>query len=348
VPALPQRERTEPGAHPLVDDLVTVVIPARNEELFIARCLDSIRAQTWQDLQIVVVDGDSEDRTREVVLDIARQDPRVELLRNPDRIIPRSLNLAVQSARGRWLIRVDAHAWIPTDYVERAVGHLSRGGYGGVGGRKDGVGVTPSGRAIAVAMGSKFGVGNSTYHHGERLQTVEHIPFGCYPTELVRHLGGWDEALAVNQDFEFDQRVRAAGHDLLFDPALRIDWHCRQSIPDLFGQYRRYGRGKVAVALLHPQSVSLRQVLPPVLVAALAASTLVAMRRPKLAAAAVAPYVLFLAAGTLRERRHLDEVNEQLRLPAAFAAMHLGWGVGFWQGVARRRRAGRRLPGRLA
>ena len=326
----PSRARSDRTEH---NDLVTVVIPARNEESFIAGCLDSIRSQRHADLQIVVVDGNSSDRTVDIVTAIAKEDSRVELLRNPDRLIPRSLNLAVGAARGRWLVRVDAHATVPPDYVERAVEHLRRGEFGGVGGRKDGVGITPSGRAIAVAMGSRFGVGNSTYHHGEHVQTVEHIPFGCYPTALVRQLGGWDEALAVNQDFEFDRRVREAGHQLLFDPALRIDWHCRQSILDLYRQYRRYGRGKVAVALLHPGSLRVRQVLPSVLVAGLAGAAVHAPRRPHRAAGAMMPYLLFLVIGTARERSKLERVSEQVLLPAAFAAMHLGWGVGMWHGL---------------
>ena len=326
-PSRPASDRTR---H---DDLVTIVVPARNEETFIGPCLESIRTQRHVNLQIIVVDGDSSDRTVDIVKASANQDPRVELLRNPDRLIPRSLNLAVEAARGRWLVRVDAHATVPPDYVERAVEHLRCGEFGGVGGRKDGVGVTPSGRAIAVAMGSRFGVGNSTYHHGEQVQTVAHIPFGCYPTALVRQLGGWDETLAVNQDFEFDQRVRESGHQLLFDPALRIDWRCRQTILDLYRQYRRYGRGKVAVALLHPRSVRPRQVLPSVLVAALAAAVVTAPRRPQRAAFTIVPYILFLVGGAVRERSKLGCVSEQLRLPAAFAAMHLGWGVGMWYGV---------------
>jgi len=312
--------------------IATVIIPARNESRFIGRCLDSVLAQTERDLQVIVVDGASDDDTVAIVEDYARRDPRVEVLHNPRRIIPVSLNLALAAAEAPWLVRIDAHATVPPEYVAMAVARLQEGRWGGVGGRKDGVGETPAGRAVAAAMGSPFGVGNSTYHYGTETRTVEHIPFGAYPTALVRALGGWDEEFVVNQDFEFDWRVREAGHELLFDPALRIDWHCRQSVGDLFRQYRRYGRGKVRTARHHPRSLRPRHLAAPALVAWLALASLVGLRRPRAAAAAVSPYLLGLAIASTRTARDLDPAARR-HVPGAFAAMHVGWGLGFWAGL---------------
>jgi glycosyltransferase involved in cell wall biosynthesis len=315
-------------------DLITVVVPARDEEAFIGPCLDSILAQDEPNLQVIVVDGSSRDRTRQIVRGYMRRDPRVELLVNPAGIIPASLNAALEAARGRWFVRVDAHATVPSGYVRAAASRLRTGRWGGVGGRKDGLGVTAAGRAIAAAMGSRFGVGNSTYHYGTKARPVEHIPFGAYPTSLARDLGGWDERCRVNQDFEFDYRVRKAGRSLLFDPALAITWRCRQSIRDLFHQYLRYGRGKTFVARLHPGSLRLRHLMAPALVANLAAAICLAFVHPLLGAALVAPYALGLGVATAVTGRRLDRAA-RLRVPAAFLAMHLGWGVGFWQGSGR-------------
>lgn len=314
-------------------ELVTVVVPARDEEDFIGPCLDSILAQGHDALQVVVVDGDSTDRTAEIVRDYASRDGRVELLHNPERIIPVSLNLALAAARGRWLVRVDAHATVPADYVSTAVELLRSGEWAGVGGRKDGVGVTPAGRAIAAVMASRFGVGNSTYHYGTQQQPVEHVPFGAYVVEVARELGGWDPMLTVNQDFEFDHRLRAAGHRLLFDPRLTIDWHCRQSVPDLYRQYRRYGRGKVRVARMHPESLSARHLAAPALVALLGTSAVLAPRRPALAGLLMSPYLVLLATAASGVARVLDRRSRPYVAPA-FLAMHLGWGVGFWRGLA--------------
>jgi glycosyltransferase involved in cell wall biosynthesis len=317
-----------------LDDLVTVVVPARNEEITLPACLRSISAQTWSNLQIVVVDGASRDRTVDVVRQVQSTDRRVELVHNPNSIIPVSMNLALAVARGRWLVRVDAHSTIPSDYVATAVALLRSGDWGGVGGRKDGVGETAAGRAIAAAMGSRFGVGNSTYHYGDRRQTVEHIPFGCYPVDLLRKVGGWDEKLRVNQDFELDYRLRTLGRRLLFDPALVIHWHSQQRVPDLYRQYKRYGAGKFRVAVKHPRSVRARHLAAPGLVAALAVASVAAPGRPKFAAGLALPYAAALTAATVTTARRLPDPGSRSWVAPAFAAMHLGWGIGFWSAAA--------------
>jgi len=311
-------------------DLVSVIVPARNEERSIGVTLDALRAQDYRNLQIIVVDGGSTDGTVAVVERHMAEDPRVELLHNPRGITPVALNIALAAAQGPWLVRMDAHATVDPTYVGTAVARLRDGGWGGVGGRKDGVGRTPAGRAIATALGSPFGVGGSVYHHGVREQEVDHIPFGAYPTELVRELGGWDERLMTNQDFEFDYRLRRSGARLLFDPALRIDWQSKQGMREFYQQYRRYGRGKVDVALLHPRSLRLRHLLPPLLVPYLIAAAAVAPRRPRLAAAMVAPYAGALAVASVFAGRRVDDAAARALLPVAFLAMHVGWGVGVW------------------
>lgn len=319
-----------------IEQLVTVVIPARNEEASIGACLDSVLAQDWSNLQVIVVDGASDDATGAIVTRYAEKDPRVELLVNPARVIPVSLNLAVAHAKGDWLVRIDAHATVPSDYVRRAAGHLATGLYGGVGGRKDGIGRTPAGKAIAAVMASRFGVGGSTYHHGTKPADVEHVPFGAYPVSVLRELGGWDEELRVNQDFEFDHRVRKAGHRILFDPELRIDWESRQSIGDFARQYHRYGGGKVSVVAKHPDSLKPRHLAAPALVGllAVAAGALLA-GRPGRAALIASPYAVALAAGYATTSREVEPAARPFIVPA-FVVMHVGWGIGFWQAVGRR------------
>lgn len=326
-------------------DLVTVVVPASNEEQFLGACLRAVCDQDYPNLQIVVVDGASTDGTREVVEEARSVDPRIELVDNPRRNIPSSLNLALSRARGRWLVRVDAHSTVPPGYIRIAVDRLREGRWGGVGGRKDAVGQTAAGRAIAVAMASRLGVGNSTYHFGTTAQEVDHLPFGAYPVEVVRALGGWDGRLAANEDFEFDHRLRQAGFRLLFEPRMAIQWQCRQSLPDLFRQYVRYGRGKVDVAWLHPRSMHPRHVAPPVFVACLAVALTTVRRHPVRLPALLAPYLLAVGAESARAGRRLSEPRDRLFLPGAFLAMHLGWGLGFWARLVQTLPARLRQPG---
>jgi len=316
------------------DDLVSVAVPARNEERTIGATLDALRAQDYRQLQIIVVDGGSTDGTAAVVARHAAEDPRIELLDSPKQTIPAGLNVALEHARGRWLVRMDAHSTVGPEYVGAAVARLREGRWGGVGGRKDGVGTSPAGRAIAAALGSRFGVGGSLYHHGRAEQEVDHIPFGAYPTDLVRRLQGWDERLEANEDFEFDYRLRSSGATLLFDPALQISWRSKQTLADLYRQYLRYGRGKMDVLLLHPRSARPRHLLPPLLVAYLAATAAIGLRRPVLAAALAGPYAAALAAASARTAGTLDDPRARRLVPDAFLAMHVGWGLGVWSRAA--------------
>lgn len=314
--------------------LVTIVIPCRNEEKSIDECLDSVIRQTVTDTEIFVVDGGSTDATREIVERKAAEDTRIRLLDNPRGIVPSGLNTALDQAKGRWLVRVDAHCTVGDDYVERLIAHLEAGA-GGVGGRKQGVGRTTTGKAIALAMSSKAGVGGSAYHHATEKQLVDHVPFGAYPVGVARQIGGWNEKLSVNQDFEFDVRLRAAGHELVLDPSVVIDWESRQTFEALFRQYHRYGRGKTRVMRLHPHSVKIRHLVAPLFVAAVVASVL-PWRWKHLSAARrllAGSYAAVVAAAGIHGGYSLP-LHERWRVAAALVVMHVSWGLGFWHGVA--------------
>jgi succinoglycan biosynthesis protein ExoA len=328
----------EPATRPvgrLDDELVTVVIPARNEESSIGSCLGSVLGQDHQNLQVIVVDGASTDATPALVQEAAERDPRVELLTNTSGAIPISLNLGLAAARSRWFVRVDAHSTIPPDYVRTLVGELATGRWGGVGGRKDAVASTRMGKAIATALGSRAGVGNSAYHYAQTPREVDHVPFGVYPVALLRDLGGWDERLEANEDFELDHRLRGQGYALLLDPSVRISWRCRETLGGLFQQYRRYGRGKADVAKLHPGSLKARHLAAPALVAAAVPWAVLVAAQPSLGLGLAALYPAFLlVSGTTLAVRAGDPASG-LRIAAAVGTMHVAWGLGFWSGVLR-------------
>jgi succinoglycan biosynthesis protein ExoA len=311
-----------------------VIVPARDEEGSIARCLASVLAQDEPRLQVIVVDGGSTDATASIVEGIAAGDPRVQLIRHGIASIPGSLNVALAATRSRWVVRVDAHSTVPPGYAAALVDHLETGRWGGVGGRKDAVAETAPGRAIAAALSSRFGVGNSVYHYGTSRRTVDHVPFGAYATETLRRLGGWDERLVANEDYELDYRLRRDGHELLFDPELRIAWRCRGTIGGLFRQYVRYGRGKADVAALHPASLQPRHLAPPAVLVLLAAAGSVSVVSPLVGLAIAAPYAVALAIAVAVTSRRVSTARERAMLPAAFVAMHVGWGIGFVRGMA--------------
>ncbi len=319
---------------PIASPTVAVVIPARNEAETIHGCLERVLSGSVRPDEILVVDGASTDETRDVVLAFAQFEPRVRLLDNPRRTIPSAMNIGWRASGCDLIVRVDGHAQIAPDYVMLARDHLMSGEWQGVGGRKVPIATTTFGRAVGAAMSSRFGVGNSRYHYAEGSEEAEHVPFGAYRRSVIEDLGGWDESVLVNEDFEFDYRLRLRGGRILFDSAMWSHWACSNSVRDLAYQYHRYGKGKAVVARMHPESLRLRHLAPPIVAAGLILTAAVALfLHSRLAQVGVSAYLLAMASTALVGQARTLPFAERIRFPVAVFVMHNAWGVGFLRGL---------------
>jgi len=234
-------------------------------------------------------------------------------------------------------IRIDGHSVVAPDHLARGLGHLrARPELAAVGGLRVGVATTPAGRAIALALSSRFGVGNSVIHYGDAVQDTDHAAWGVYRADVARAVGGWDEQLLVNEDVDFDHRITLLGHAIAFDPLMRIDWQVRENVPALWRQYRRYGRGKAAMVRKNGSgAVRVRHLAAPGLVVAsvIAVGALAAGRR-RLPLAGLGVYGAAVGVASVRvvRRRGADEMRAWV-VPAAFVTMHAAWGLGFIEGI---------------
>ena len=329
---------------------VSVVVPIRNEAAFIGRCLTSVLAQTYPPsrMEIVVVDGDSTDGTQEIVSGFRHRGLPLRLIRNPKQIVPTGLNAGIAAARGEVIARVDGHCEIAPDYLERAVSHL-QSGVDAVGGPLETIGTTTVARAIATAMSSRFGVGDSAFRTlTDRTATVDTVAFPVYRRSVLDRLGPFDEELVRNQDDEYNYRLRKSGGRILLASDVRSRYYSRSSLKALVRQYFQYGYWKVRVLQKHPRQMRARQFIPPIFVGALAAGLLTApfSRAAAVATAAVGiTYALAcVSASIVRSRR---DARVLALLPVTFAALHFAYGGGFLVGLVRFR--GRwREPGRIA
>lgn len=197
---------------------VSIIIPMRDEEKYIGRCLDSILAGDFPErrYEILVADGESEDASRAVVLSKAAEHPCIRLLHNPGRFVPSGMNLGIRQARGRYIVRMDAHSEYPPDYIANCIAELERTGAGNAGGRcithpgSD----TPMAKAIALFTQTRAGAGNASYRLGEGDRYVDTVPFGAFPREVFDRVGLYREDLVRNQDFELNARIRRAGYKI--------------------------------------------------------------------------------------------------------------------------------------
>lgn len=284
-------------------------------------------------VEVVVAAADA--ATREAAEAIG--DDRVVLVDNPDGTTPAALNRALKKSAGSVIVRCDAHAVLPPGFVRRAVETLERTGAVNAGGRQVPRGELPFERAVAMAMVSPLGAGDARYRIGGQEGPVDTVYLGAFRREALVAVGGFDESLERNQDYELNWRLRQAGGVVWFDPELAVEYRPRNSPGRLWRQYFEYGYWKRLVLRRHPGSLRWRQLAPPALVVALATSAAVAPLswRP----AAVLPGVyLFSTAGAgladLMRRRDGAALLE----PLALWTMHLAWGTGFIAGQLSGRR----------
>lgn len=321
------------------DDLpfVSVVVPVYNEERYIEACLASVLDQDYPPdrYEVIVADGGSTDRTRAIVDATSVLHPNVRLIDNPGRTQAHGLNLAILASRGEYIARQDGHAEWGPHHLRRSVELLIETGADNVGGRADGVGLTATGRAIARAMSSPFGVGGARYRYSHDLEDLPTVFPGTFRRSAFERVGLYDEAYPPHEDYELNHRIRESGGRVLFSPDIPTRYYVRESIRGLTRQYFRYGRAKVRVARASPGVIRPYHFVAPALVAAAPVSALLARtrrgRRTLMIGAAV--YAAACLTAGIRAGRG-ESASVRLRVPPIFVVLHVAWGTGFWVGVA--------------
>ena len=328
---------------------VSIIVPCYNEQETIRLLLEAIYAQTYprQDLEVIVADGMSTDRTRQEIAAFQSSHPAlpVRVVDNPLRIIPAGLNVAVRAAQGEYIVRLDAHSTPAPDYVTRCIAALQTGAGDNVGGVWE---IQPGGAdwrasSIAAAASHPLGVGDARYRlggsaQGGRAQAVDTVPFGAFRRSLVDRVGWFDETLLTNEDYEFNARIRRAGGTVWMDPSIRSAYRARSSYLELARQYWRYGYWKARMLRRYPETFRWRQ-LAGVFVLSFAVLGLLAIWFPWagwLLTLEVGVYLLglFLAGAQVALRRR--EAALLVGVPLAIATMHFAWGSGFiWSMIKR-------------
>jgi succinoglycan biosynthesis protein ExoA len=313
---------------------VTIIVPMRNEEAFIAECLASLRAQAYpaDRLEILVMDGASTDRSAEIVAAISRNDPRVRCLPNPRVSQAAGMNDGLQVAHGAIIVRADAHATYGPDYVASCVRHLVAGDAENVGGLQRGTGTSPFSRAVAAAQNSPFGAGGAAYRLATEPCYTDTVWLGAWRRETLVELGGFNESMLANEDYELNCRLRTQGGRILLDPMLESTYYARGTAASLWRQYFRYGMGKIHCLTLHPASLKLRQAIPPLFVLALLSAAGLVWLSPRPLLGLATAYVLVVVLSALQTTRR-GGTALFLPLLCIYPIMHLAWGLGFIRGV---------------
>ncbi len=315
---------------------VSVIVPMRNEEDWIGRCVGSILAQDYPHgrMELIVVDGISDDRSPEILTGIAERDTRLRVLSNPARIVPSSLNLALAEACGDIIARIDAHTVLDPDFLSVGVELLSRTGADNVGGPMVSLGGGPVGDAIAEAMASRFGIG-AAFHFATEEQECDTVYMGMWPRRVFETVGLFDEQLVRNQDDEHSYRIRKAGGRVIVTPAMRSRYQNRQSWKPLLKQFFQYGFWKVRVLQKHPAQMSVRHFVPPILVSGLVVGLGLSLWFPWISALILGAYMAYLV-GLVAVAVYAGGAPAAVaRRFVAMLIIHHAWGTGFLLGLGR-------------
>jgi succinoglycan biosynthesis protein ExoA len=324
---------------------VSIIIPCYNEQATIRLLLDAIAGQTFSltEMEVIVADGRSSDQTRQVIAEFHQEYPGLSLVMvdNPKRSIPSALNIALSTAKGNIIIRLDAHSIPQNDYVARCVDALEQGLGDNVGGvwqiQASGPGWLS--RSIAAAAAHPLGVGDARYRYASQAGPVDTVPFGAFRRQLIDRVGAFDETLLTNEDYEFNVRVRQSGGRVWLDPEIRSVYFARSSLGSLARQYWRYGYWKARMLRRYPDTIRWRQALPPLFVVSLVGLLFLSLWFPTARLALVIEVLLYLAAllaASLQVVFRRKDLSLLLGVPLAVITMHFSWASGFlWSLVGR-------------
>jgi len=320
---------------------VSVVIPARNEEKFIAACLQSVLDGRYPHdrLEILVIDGESTDQTPAIVKSFCARYPFVRLLENPARVVPHAMNIGIRAATGEIIVRVDAHARYGADYVLQLVTWMQRlraDNVGGVWITHPGAG-TAEAMAVAIVLSHRFGVGSADYRlsGSEAPREVDTVPFGCYRREMFEKIGLYDERFIRNQDDELNARLKRSGGRIFLIPEIRIDYVARESLRKLARMLYQYGYFKPLIAVKLGRPATLRQLAPPLFAASVLGLPFAFWMSPLAGAVCALPLLAHTALNLVISGSRAARDGWRLFpwLVAGFLAAHLAYGCGYLRGM---------------
>jgi succinoglycan biosynthesis protein ExoA len=335
---------------------ISLIVPCRNEAGHIANCVTGLLALETPvgGFEVVVADGRSTDGTRDVLEQLASKDPRLKVIDNPGQITPCGLNAAIQAARGKIIVRADAHTTYAPDYLLKCLETLQQTGADNIGGpaRTKAEGLRQ--RAVAAAYHSPFSVGGARFHDINFDGYVDTVTYGCWPRKTFEKFGLFDEELVRNQDDEHNLRINRGGGKVFQSSKIQSWYRPRGALTALFKQYMQYGYWKVRVIQKHKLPASWRHLVPGAFVFTLLLLVLLSVcfyalyavipsvskelfhsifqfSALSLISVCSAYFLAVLVASLLTAAK--TEWKLLPLLPVVFGCYHLGYGSGFMRGV---------------
>lgn len=323
-------------------ELITIIIPCRNEEHFISSTLNSIIESDYplKNLEILIIDGRSDDATRKLVKEFEDKYSQIRLIDNPEQTVPYAMNYGISESCGNIIIRLDAHSIYPKDYISKLVYWLNKLDADNVGGVWDTTTAnnTLEAQAIAYSTSHPFGIGNAQYRISEKDEPyeVDTVPFGCYKKEVFEKIGLFDTDLTRNQDDELNARLIQNGGKIYLIPDLKIKYFAREDFSKMFKMFYQYGYFKPLVNLKLKTPATIRQFVPPLFVLFILFGTIFSFFSPLflgLFASGMGFYFTINALVSYKICKEKKEFKLFLYLVKSFFMIHFSYGIGYLKGI---------------
>lgn len=319
--------------------MLSVICPIYNEEKYIAKCLDSIIEQDYpkDDMELLLVDGMSTDRTRDVITGYQKKYPWIKVLDNPKRIAPCAMNVGIKASSGETIIRLDAHVLYPSNYFSVLVNKLQElPGAENVGAVCNTLPVngTIEAQSIAAVLSSSFGMGNSYFRVGaSEVMEVDTVPFGCFHRSIFDRVGFYDEELVRNQDDELNARIIKSGGKIYLIPELECEYFARDTAKKVYKMFYQYGMFKPLVNKKLGSPATVRQFFPLCFVLGLILGPIVCAFIPMFWFAYFAVIFLWLLLATYFSCKDSKQLKRILVQNWIYFVVHFGYGWGYIVGI---------------
>ena len=317
-------------------DFVSIIIPCRNEEKFIGKCLDSVIDNDYSKdkLEVLVMDGMSEDKTRKIIQQYIEKYPFIKILDNPKKITPCALNIGIKNAKGEIIIRMDAHSIYKKDYISKCVKYLQKYNVDNVGGiiRTLSSKNTIIAKAIAIILSNKFGAGNSRFRVGvDKPKLVDTVFCGCYRKEIFDKIGYFNENLIRGQDMEFILRLKKAGGKIFLVPYIITYYYPKSNLKDFFIHNFKSGIWVIYSIKFTKRLLRLRHYIPIIFVLSLIILGLLSFFSLlffSLFLFEIGLYFLINIYFSVKIALKQRDLRYFFILPFVFASRHIGYGLG--------------------
>lgn len=318
------------------DIIVSVVMPVYNESKYIDECIQSLLEQDYPltSMEWIFVDGNSIDDTVEKIKRYKSRYPElIKIKKNPKKIVPYAMNIGISASKGKYIIRLDAHAKYEKDYISKCVYYLDNTEAENVGGVAETKSNSFVGNCIAKVLSSRFGVGNSEFRTNGKSRYVDTVPFGAFRREIFSKYGGYDERLIRNQDNEMNYRIRKHGGKVFLSNDIRFSYYCRDSIKSISDMAQKNGMWNVITMKLCPGAMGVRHFIPLMFVLSIIGLAILGVASRWFWWLLFAELCLYLFMDIVFTIKISNSINEFFLILILFPTFHISYGIGSLKGI---------------